>query len=163
MGNEAKATPAEAELAMRVNEMWFIERGGEPLTFREVFLKSAALENIIAGEVYLITMSRSKLSSQLTYCLDSSMSVDTLHATPAGYARCPPVDATDRELLLQLFEVTLLGDAQLHGALVDALLQLSEACRVWKEAGGTPEECLGVTKPVADAVASLKCMVCPSA
>ncbi|CAL8467867.1 g7405 [Coccomyxa elongata] len=40
---------AEAELAMRVNEMWFIEPGGEPLTFREVFLKSGALENIIAG------------------------------------------------------------------------------------------------------------------
>ncbi len=41
---------AEAELAMRVNEMWFIEPGGEPLTFREVFLKSSALENIIAGQ-----------------------------------------------------------------------------------------------------------------
>lgn len=40
---------AETELAMRVNEMWFIEPGGEPLTFREVFLKSSALENIIAG------------------------------------------------------------------------------------------------------------------
>lgn len=34
---------------MRVNEMWFLEPGGEPLTFREVFLKSRALENIIAG------------------------------------------------------------------------------------------------------------------
>lgn len=41
---------AEAELAMRVNDMWFLEPGGEPLTFREVFLKSHALENIIAGE-----------------------------------------------------------------------------------------------------------------
>lgn len=37
-------------MAMRANEMWFIEPGGEPLTFREVFLKSAALENIVAGE-----------------------------------------------------------------------------------------------------------------
>lgn len=69
------------------------------------------------------------------------------------------MDATDREVLLQLFEVTLRGDAQLHAAMVDALLQLSQACRVWREAGGTPAECLAVTKPVADAVASLKCMV----
>ena len=40
---------AEAELASRVNEMWFAEPGGEPLTFREVFLRSSALENIILG------------------------------------------------------------------------------------------------------------------
>ena len=40
---------AEAELASRVNEMWFVEPGGEPLTFREVFLRSNALENIILG------------------------------------------------------------------------------------------------------------------
>lgn len=39
---------------MRVNEMWFIEPGGEPLTFREVFLKSSALENIIAGEPWAV-------------------------------------------------------------------------------------------------------------
>ncbi len=40
---------------MRVNDMWFIEPGGEPLTFREVFLKSRALENIIAGEQSILT------------------------------------------------------------------------------------------------------------
>ena len=48
-GAAAAATTPEAELAARVNEMWFLEPGGEPLTFREVFLRSAALENIITG------------------------------------------------------------------------------------------------------------------
>lgn len=47
-GGGAAASP-EAELAARVNEMWFLEPGGEPLTFREVFLRSQALENILVG------------------------------------------------------------------------------------------------------------------
>ena len=48
-GTGAAALSTEAELASRVNEMWFAEPGGEPLTFREVFLRSSALENIILG------------------------------------------------------------------------------------------------------------------
>jgi hypothetical protein len=52
VGGDSGTTPAEAELAMRVNEMWFIEPGGEPLTFKEVFLRSNALENIIAGDAH---------------------------------------------------------------------------------------------------------------
>ena len=47
-GGAAVRTP-EAELAARVNEIWFLEPGGEPLTFREVFLRSAALENVVTG------------------------------------------------------------------------------------------------------------------
>jgi hypothetical protein len=78
-----------------------------------------------------------------------------------GYAKWPPADAADRGLLLQLFAAVLAGDAELHTALVDALLQLSEACRAWREAGGTPAECLTVTMPVAKAVASLRVMVSP--
>ena len=39
----APAPAADAELASRVNEMWFADPGGEPLTFREVFLRSQAL------------------------------------------------------------------------------------------------------------------------
>lgn len=41
---------SEAQLAMQANQMWFVDpSGGEPLTFREVFLKSDALEYIVAG------------------------------------------------------------------------------------------------------------------
>ncbi|KAK9909945.1 hypothetical protein WJX75_009855 [Coccomyxa subellipsoidea] len=112
---------AEAELAMRVNDMWFLEPGGEPLTFREVFLKSHALENIIAG-----------------------------------YAKWPPADPSERELLVDLFAVVLGGDAQLHSRLVDALMRLTETCARWKEAGASPEECMSISLPVAEALGSLK-------
>ena len=41
---------SEAQLAMQANQMWFVDpSGGEPLTFKEVFLKSDALEYIVAG------------------------------------------------------------------------------------------------------------------
>ncbi|BDA42462.1 hypothetical protein COCOBI_03-3520 [Coccomyxa sp. Obi] len=112
---------AEAELAMRVNGMWFIEPGGEPLTFREVFLKSSALENIIAG-----------------------------------YAKWPAADPSERELLVQLFAVALGGDAQLHSRLVDKLMRLTETCARWKEAGASPEECMSILLPIAEALGSLK-------
>ena len=49
LGGGAAAASPEAELAARMNEMWFLEPGGEPLTFREVFLRSQALENILLG------------------------------------------------------------------------------------------------------------------
>ena len=39
------------QLALHANDMWFVDpSAGEPLTFREVFLKSLALENIVAGK-----------------------------------------------------------------------------------------------------------------
>ena len=41
---------SEAQLAMQANQMWFVDSsGGEALTFREVFLKSDALEHVVAG------------------------------------------------------------------------------------------------------------------
>jgi len=47
-------TCPEAQLALQANDMWFVDpSGGEPLTFREVFLKSEALENIVAGDTSL--------------------------------------------------------------------------------------------------------------
>ena len=39
------------QLALQANDMWFADPSdGEALTFREVFLKSQALENIVAGD-----------------------------------------------------------------------------------------------------------------
>ena len=46
-------TGTEAQLALQFNEMWFADpTGGEPLTFREVFLKSEALENVVVGKLF---------------------------------------------------------------------------------------------------------------
>ena len=40
----------DAQLAARATEVMFVEAGGgEPMTFREVFLRSRALENVVAG------------------------------------------------------------------------------------------------------------------
>ena len=39
------------QLALQANDTWFVDPSdGEPLTFREVFMKSQALENIVAGK-----------------------------------------------------------------------------------------------------------------
>lgn len=46
-------TGADAQLALQFNEMWFADpTGGEPLTFREIFLKSEALENVVVGKLF---------------------------------------------------------------------------------------------------------------
>jgi hypothetical protein len=56
--------------------------------------------------------------------------------------------------------VVLGGDAQLHSRLVDALMRLTETCARWKEAGASPEECMSISLPVAEALGSLKAAVC---
>lgn len=61
---------------------------------------------------------------------------------------------------MELFAVTLGGDAQLHSRLVDAIMRLTEMCARWKEAGANTDECMSVSLPVAEALGCLKIVVC---
>ena len=158
------------QLALQANDMWFVDAsGGEPLTFREVFLKSHALENIVAGkgpspslaltnEEMGLAISAQALSMYHSACHIGPHVLDSLNPRErsAGFARWPMSNPREGEVLLELFAVTLGGSKELHASLVECVLSLTAAAAKWRDAGATAEECLSLVQPLGNALGMMK-------
>lgn len=159
----------------------------ELLTFRELFLHSYALEDVIVGMHNMQACKTStcvhsghfKLTvSKGSYCnLDScwlrcqSLFVAVIISCPeylvtsyvvVGYVHNSPGSAEERNLLIELFGLCLSGDTAAHTGLVDALLNVSAVeaeCRTSGTAASLGPQQPPLASVVAETICGIKLQV----